>query len=585
MSDPASQRPAAANDPVSEAQAAEVLSAAARSWPGAALAIDPRGRIIAASPLSGIAENMRCPFGLPVAPIASQIVDSAGRRWRISAPVAGVRLATADLKEEPDAAHRFTAAVSHEIRTPLNGILGMAALLEETDLSPAQQDYTSAIRKSGSRLLDLLNNVLDFARMEAGDIPLDAAPFDPSDLVQDVAELLAPRAHANGLDIAAIVDPDLPKRIVGDAGRLRQVLFNLAGNAVKFTERGAVLIEARVCAKGKGLALIVRDTGAGVPEHARPRLFDAFSQASVGDSQREGGVGLGLAIVSRLVAAMKGRVQVSSVWGLGAVFRVELPLQPGPETASLKRTHSTRPLKVALELPPASSLACIAALASEGARLVLAEAQDADVVILDAALPPAHIESIAKRRRTLVVLRPNDRARLEQFRDMGCAGYLIRPLRASSIVERVGLTLAGAATQPEPQQETVKPGEAGSVLIADDNAVNALLASRALAAAGFRVDTAGTGAEALERIGENDYSVIFMDIRMPVMDGIEATRRIRRLAGPASQTPIVALTADINPDLEDRAREAGVSQLAAKPIEPPRLRELAMHWAQKRKVE
>ena len=169
---------------------------------------------------------------------------AAGRRWRVSAPVAGIRLATADLREEPDAAHRFTAAVSHEIRTPLNGILGMAALLEEGDLSPAQRDYACAIRKSGARLLDLLNNVLDFSRMEAGDIPLDAAPFDPADLVQDVAELLAPRAHSAGLDIAAIVHPDLPPRMIGDAGRIRQILFNLAGNAIKFTETGAVLIEA-----------------------------------------------------------------------------------------------------------------------------------------------------------------------------------------------------------------------------------------------------------------------------------------------------------------------------------------------------
>src|SRR6185503_2065164 len=218
------------------------------------------------------------------------------------------------LKEEPDAAHRFTAAVSHEIRTPLNGILGMAALLEEEgDLSAAQRDYASAIRKSGARLLDLLNNVLDYSRMEAGDIPLDAAPFDPSDLVQDVAELLAPRAHAAGLDIAGIVDPDLPLRMIGDAGRLRQILFNLAGNAIKFTERGAVLIEARRGSGGKGLALIVRDTGAGVPEQARARLFDAFSQVSAADARRDGGVGLGLAIVARLVAAMKGSVDVSSI--------------------------------------------------------------------------------------------------------------------------------------------------------------------------------------------------------------------------------------------------------------------------------
>jgi CheY-like chemotaxis protein len=165
---------------------------------------------------------------------------------------------------------------------------------------------------------------------------------------------------------------------------------------------------------------------------------------------------------------------------------------------------------------------------------------------------------------------------------MGCAGYLIRPLRAASIVERVGLTLAGAV-QAEPREGATRPGEAGAVLIADDNAVNALLARSVLAAAGFRVDTAGTGAEALERISESDYSVIFMDIRMPVMDGLEATRRIRRLAGPACETPIVALTADVNPELEDLAREAGVSQLAAKPIDPPRLRDIAFRWTRQRR--
>ena len=218
----------------------------------------------------------------------------------------------------------------------------------------------------------------------------------------------------------------------------------------------------------------------------------------------------------------------------------------------------------------------MAALAREGAVRV-ATPDEADLVILDAALAPARIEAIARAKRTLVVLRPGDRSRIEQFREMGCAGYLIRPLRASSVIERVGLSLAGFAA-PEPEVEK-KPGEAGSVLIADDNAVNVLLARRALSAAGFRVHTAGTGAEALERMAENDYSVVFMDIRMPVMDGLEATRRIRALAGPASQTPIVALTADIDPELEERCRRAGISQLAAKPIDPPRLRELAARWA------
>jgi signal transduction histidine kinase/CheY-like chemotaxis protein len=579
MTEPVRLQPA--NDTTSEASAAEILSATVRGWPGAALAISSTGRVIAASPLSGLTAGMKAPFDLPAAPIASQLVDLAGRSWRISAPIAGVRLATADLREEPDAAHRFTAAVSHEIRTPLNGILGMAALLEETELTPAQRDYAGAIRKSGARLLDLLNNVLDFSRMEAGDIPLDAAPFDPSDLVQDVAELLAPRAHSAGLDIAAIVHPELPARLIGDAGRLRQILFNLAGNAVKFTEAGAVLIEARPGETGQGLQLVIRDTGAGVPDQARARLFDAFSQVSAADARRDGGVGLGLAIVARLVDAMKGKVSVSSAWGHGAMFVVDLPLEAGPQPPAAPRVRSKRPLRIAMDLPPASRFAIITALAHGNAQIV-ADMADADLVILDAALPPAYIEAIASRKRTLVVLRPRDRSRLETFRELGCAGYLIRPLRAASIVERVGLTLAGAE-QPAPREERKKPGEAGNVLIADDNAVNALLARSALTAAGFRVDTAGTGAEALERMAETHYSVVFMDIRMPVMDGLEATRRIRRLEGPASETPIVALTADIDPELEDRAREAGVSQLASKPIDPPRLRDLANHWAQQRK--
>lgn len=567
------------NEPgVTDSAASNVLSATARSWPGAALAIDPVGNVIAASALSGLTSGMKAPFQLPAASVASQIVDRAGRCWRLSAPVAGIRFATADLREEPDAAHRFTAAVSHEIRTPLNGILGMAALLEESELTPAQLDYTGAIRKSGARLLDLLNNVLDFSRMEAGDIPLEAAPFDPSDLVQDVAELLAPRAHAAGLDIAAIVHPDLPRRMIGDAGRLRQILFNLAGNAVKFTETGAVLIEARPGSDGSGLDLVVRDTGAGVPEHAKARLFDAFSQVSAADARRDGGVGLGLAIVARLVAAMKGRINLSSSYGHGAMFVVELPLEAVPQLATAKPNRTRRPLRVAVDLPPASRLAVVTAL-SDGATHIVDRDDEADLVILDAALPPAQIEAIARKQRTLVVLRPGDRSRLETFREMGSAGYLIRPLRAASIIERVGLTLAGAV-QSEPKAEKLKPGDAGSVLIADDNAVNALLARSALTAAGFRVDTAGTGAEALERMSETAYSLIFMDIRMPVMDGLEATRRIRRLSGPASETPIIALTADIDPDLEVRAREAGVSQLAAKPIDPPRLRELALRWSQ-----
>lgn len=537
---------------------------------------------MSASPLSGFTEGMRAPFAVPERNGSFQAGDAAGRKWRVSAVAAGRRLAVADPKEEPDTAHRFTAAVSHEIRTPLNGILGMASLLDETKLAPDQKEYVTAIRKSGSRLLDLLNNVLDYSRMEQGDLPLEYAPFTPADLVQDVAELLAPRAHSAGLDIAGIVDADLPARLIGDAGRLRQILFNLTGNAVKFTEAGGVLVEARPGPEGTGLSLIVRDTGMGIPDEARDRLFEAFGQARTSDAQRDGGVGLGLAIVARLVSAMKGRINVASAPGEGAMFRVDLPLSADPSMdppVILKRRK--RPLRVDVRLPPASSLAVFSALAGEGGQIVDPEAsgESAEVVLMDAASAPALIRRRAAERPVLVVLRPEDRARIEQFLSMGCAGYLIRPLRAPSVAERVRLALAGAGQTGAGAEAPTATAERGRVLIADDNAVNALLASRALKAAGYRTDTAGTGAEALERAAETAYSVIFMDIRMPVMDGIEAARRIRALNGAAGTVPIIALTADVDSEMEARARAAGVNAVAGKPIDPASLRRLADRWS------
>jgi signal transduction histidine kinase/CheY-like chemotaxis protein len=556
------------------------LAAAARSFPHPALCIDAGGFVVTASPLSGFMEGMRAPFDLPVSPAAFSVADSAGRRWRVSADVAGHRFAVAAPREEPDAAHRFTAAVSHEIRTPLNGILGMASLLDETDLAPAQREYVSAIRKSGARLLDLLNNVLDYSRMEQGALALEYAPFSPADLIQDVAELLAPRAHAGGLDIAGIVDPELPERLIGDVGRLRQILFNLTGNAVKFTDAGAVLIEARAGPDGSGLSLIVRDTGVGVPVEGRDRLFEAFGQARLSDARRDGGVGLGLTITRRIVDAMKGAISFSSEPGQGAMFRVDLPLvpEPGPrEPWRLRRRRGWGP-RLKLELPAASALAVCNALEPLRATLLAGDAgeQPWDLALIDAAAPEAALRAALDKGPVLVVLRPEDRARIKAFLDMGCAGYLIRPLRETSIRERVRLAILGDLKLDDDPAATEYRGR---ILVADDNAVNALLACRALNAAGYRTDTAGSGAEALERARETRYSMIFMDVRMPVMDGIEAARRIRSTRGPSATAPIIVLTADLDPELQARAKDAGVEAVATKPIDPATLRQLADHWS------
>lgn len=532
------------------------------------------GGVRAAAEAAGVAVGACWPLG----PDGAPVLAAGGRAWRCE-PVEGGWLLWAQEDGQRDgAAARFTAAVSHEIRTPLNGILGMAALLEESDLAPAQQAYVDAIRRSGARLLDLLNNVLDYSRLEADALPLESTPFDPGELVQETVELLAPRAHAAGVDLAARVEAGLPARFIGDAGRVRQILFNLTGNAVKFSPRGEVLVEARRGEGGAGIRLVVSDTGEGIPEDAGRRVFEAFGQAQAADSRRDGGAGLGLAICARLVQAMGGAIGFQSVEGEGSAFAVDLPLAASPAPQGRVRPPAgLEGRRVKLVLPAASTLACASALAAADASPVVGQ-EDADIAILDAALPPQRIGAEARQRPVLVALRPEDRARIPAFRELGGAGYLIRPLRASSIVDRVRFALAGERDAGV-DADAGPDGAGRRVLIADDNAVNALLAKSALAAAGFRVDTAATGAEALEAAGETLYDLVLMDIRMPVMDGLEATRRIRSLEGEAGATPVVALTADIDPDLETRARAAGVNAIAAKPIDPARLRALAAVWA------
>ncbi len=482
-------------------------------------------------------------------------------------------------KTEPDTSQRFTASVSHEIRTPLNGILGMVSLLKETELSLVQKEYVEAIGKSGSRLLDLLNNVLDYSRLEAGDIPLDIAAFDPAELIQDVVELLAPRAHTANLDIAAAPMPELPYKFLGDAGRIRQILFNLAGNAIKFTQSGGILVTARYLASGE-LVFAVRDTGTGIPKEDQEKIFSAYGQVSASDAGKDSGVGLGLAIAQRLATAMGGRLHISSEVGHGAGFFLTIPLEvstaPNENSpADKKRTK----LCVDLNASCASQIAVISSLASSQLECNLPkEKEKADVAVIDASLSPAKIKKYVKNSPTLVILRPEDRAQIPKFREMGCVGYLIRPLRASSIAKRVEIAARGEEIKDAQENETQAP-KGARALIADDNPVNSLLAKRALTTAGFAVDTVGTGAEALEAAQNTPYSIIFMDVRMPVMDGLEATRRIREMDGSKGKVPVIAVTADVDPNLEAKAENVGVSLIAAKPIDPQRLRDLALSWA------
>jgi signal transduction histidine kinase/CheY-like chemotaxis protein len=465
------------------------------------------------------------------------------------------------------------ATLTHELRTPLNGIIGMAELLERGRLEANEQTYVGAIKQSGNHLLELITEILDYSRLEAGRVALEAAPFDPEAAMQDVAELLSPKAHSKGLELAVVVRSGAPARVVGDDGRLRQILFNLAGNAVKFTETGGVVMELSA-RPGDRLRFNVRDTGAGVAPEKQAHIFEEFTQADASIARRHGGAGLGLAIVKKLALAMGGEIGVVSKPGYGANFWVELPL-PAADGGTTPLAISG--VRVAVISQSSVLMQSLRAIVTSLGGLPVECDDRPDVILYDwrEGASGEEVEALRGAARATIAIMPQERREaIEQSRAIGLSHYTLKPVRRRSLAERIKVALGEAdVSLVDSMEQKAAPVtlQGQRVLLAEDNPINALLARTLLERAGCAVTLAQDGEEAVSAAATGNYDLILLDIRMPRLDGLEAAARIRAGAGPSAGAPIVALTADAGDEERTLAFQAGMDDFLTKPIDAARL--------------
>lgn len=497
----------------------------------------------------------------------------------------------------------FLANMSHEIRTPMNGILGMSALLLDTCLSDRQREYAEAIRVSAEALLALINDILDFSRIEAGRLTIEPAPFDLAAAVDDVALLLAPQAEQKGLEFAVRYDPQAPRFVIGDAGRIRQILVNLAGNAIKFTETGHVLIAVtgRVEGDRAPLRIAVEDTGIGIAPEQLPNLFQEFNQGDSSRSRKYGGTGLGLAISQRLAQAMGGRIHVRSAPGVGSTFELELtvPLAPGWQAAP---GGNLRGLRVLVVEPLPVSRRILEELlgswelgvdscssAAEALERAGSSAERYHFVLVNTLLPDIDAGRFtAELRRSraaadavLVGLAPASEC--DRNKAAGFEACVSKPVRASLLLDALATAWSenGSRVCRMPQAPAIRRAEPAPrtpryrVLVAEDNPVNQKVARALLERLACSVDLAANGLEAIEMAQRFAYHAIFMDCLMPEMDGYEATQRIR---GFAPGIPVIAMTANAMPGDREQCLAAGMNDYVAKPLRLSDLAQVLARW-------